>query len=270
MSAGKWIGAALGWIMSGGSILGALAGLCIGTLVSDAIAGEKSGKTNADNGNFDPQFAYEEKRNSFLFSLLVLSSHIIRADGKVMHSEMEYVRNFLRQNFGEQSVAQGEEILLKLFDIQKQQGYSQWHEMVMKSCVEIEMHMNEGQRLQLLSYLVMIAKADGKPIQEEVSALKEIARSIGLSDQEVDAMLNFKSNSTGRRSSADELSAAYKVLEISPSATDDEVKAAYRKMALKHHPDKVASLGEDIRKAAEAKFQEINAAKDVIYKARGL
>lgn len=41
-------------------------------------------------------------------------------------------------------------------------------------------------------------------------------------------------------------------------------------MALKHHPDRVATLGEDIRKAAEKKFQDINDAKERIFKARGL
>ena len=66
------------------------------------------------------------------------------------------------------------------------------------------------------------------------------------------------------------MEAAYKVLEISPNATDDEVRKAYRKLALKHHPDKVATLGEDVKKAAEKKFQEINAAKDLIYKVRGI
>ena len=74
-------------------------------------------------------------------------------------------------------------------------------------------------------------------------------------------MLNLKSNT---------LEDAYKVLEISPNATDDEVRKAYRKMALKHHPDKVATLGEDVRKAAEQKFQQINDAKERIYKARGM
>ena len=66
------------------------------------------------------------------------------------------------------------------------------------------------------------------------------------------------------------LDEAYKILGISPNATNDEVKAAYRKMALKHHPDRVSTLGDDIRKAAEKKFQEINNAKERIYKARGL
>lgn len=84
---------------------------------------------------------------------------------------------------------------------------------------------------------------------------------MNLSAAEVESMLNLGGNS---------LEAAYKVLEVSPQATDSEVRAAYRKLALKHHPDRVATLGEDIRKAAEEKFQEINNAKEIIYKARGM
>ena len=66
------------------------------------------------------------------------------------------------------------------------------------------------------------------------------------------------------------LEEAYKVLEITPEATNEEVRAAYRRLALKHHPDKVAALGEDIHKAANEKFQRINDAKAKIYKARGM
>lgn len=275
MALGKWIGSALGWILSGGNVLGAIAGYCIGSLLSDATStAERENGFNGNGNTFrndysDTQFnqrPFEEDRNSFLFSMLVLSSYIIKADGKIMHSEMNCVRNFLRNNFGEQAVRQGEDILLKLFEMQKQQGATTFKETIRKSCVEISFHMNIGQRLQLLDYLIIIAKVDGTVSPEEVYALKEVATYLGLSAQDVDSMLNMEASSNQQIG----LDEAYKILGISPNATNDEVKAAYRKMALKHHPDRVSSLGDDVREAAEKKFQEINNAKERIYKARGL
>lgn len=275
MALGKWIGSALGWILSGGNVLGAIAGYCIGSLLSDATSTAERENGFNENGNTfrndysDTQFnqrPFEEYRNSFLFSMLVLSSYIIKADGKIMHSEMNCVRNFLRNNFGEQAVQQGEDILLKLFEMQKQQGATTFKETIRKSCVEISFHMNIGQRLQLLDYLIIIAKVDGTVSPEEVYALKEVATYLGLSAQDVDSMLNMEASSNQQIG----LDEAYKILGISPNATNDEVKAAYRKMALKHHPDRVSTLGDDVREAAEKKFQEINNAKERIYKARGL
>lgn len=275
MALGKWIGSALGWILSGGNVLGAIAGYCIGSLLSDATStAERENGFNGNGNTFrndysDTQFnqrPFEEDRNSFLFSMLVLSSYIIKADGKIMHSEMNCVRNFLRNNFGEQAVRQGEDILLKLFEMQKQQGATTFKETIRKSCVEISFHMNIGQRLQLLDYLIIIAKVDSTVSPEEVYALKEVATYLGLSAQDVDSMLNMEASSNQQIG----LDEAYKILGISPNATNDEVKAAYRKMALKHHPDHVSTLGDDVREAAEKKFQEINNAKERIYKARGL
>jgi dnaJ domain protein len=275
MALGKWIGSALGWILSGGNVLGAIAGYCIGSLLSDATStAERDNGFNGNGNTFrndysDTQFnqrPFEEDRNSFLFSMLVLSSYIIKADGKIMHSEMNCVRNFLHNNFGEQAVRQGEDILLKLFEMQKQQGATTFKETIRKSCVEISFHMNIGQRLQLLNYLIIIAKVDGNVSPEEVYALKEVAAYLGLSAQDVDSILNMEASSNQQIG----LDEAYKILGISPNATNDEVKAAYRKMALKHHPDRVSTLGDDIREAAEKKFQEINNAKERIYKARGL
>lgn len=275
MALGKWIGSALGWILSGGNVLGAIAGYCIGSLLSDATStAERENGFNGNGNTFrndysDTQFnqrPFEEDRNSFLFSMLVLSSYIIKADGKIMHSEMNCIRNFLHNNFGEQAVRQGEDILLKLFEMQKQQGATTFKETIRKSCVEISFHMNIGQRLQLLDYLIIIAKVDGTVSPEEVYALKEVATYLGLSAQDVDSMLNMEASSNQQIG----LDEAYKILGISPNATNDEVKAAYRKMALKHHPDRVSTLGDDVREAAEKKFQEINNAKERIYKARGL
>ena len=281
---GCWIGGTLG-TMLGSGILGTLAGFCLGSIIDemmDSRADSNDYNTNKQDyysqGNGYKQYQYggqngssnahsnEEQRNSFLFSMLVLSSYIIKADNKIMHSEMEFVRQFLRQNFGEQAVNQGQEILLKLFEIQKQQGIQVFRNTIHQSCAEIKHNMNVSQRLQLLNYLVIIAKVDGYVSPEEIKALKEVARHLGLTAKDVDSMLNMENGARANSNIED----AYKVLGLSSTATDDEVKVAYRKMALKHHPDRVATLGEDIHKAAEKKFQDINDAKERIFKARGL
>lgn len=263
MAAGKWIGGFLGF-MTGGP-LGALAGFALGALFDKGLD-----SANEDSGNQQAYAhsnrSYEGQRNSFMFSLLVLTSYIIKADGRVMHSEMELVRRFLSQNFGEQAKQQGEEILLKLFEQQKRLGMAEYRTVIQDSCHQIRANMAYEQRLQLLNFLVMIAQADAVVSPEEIAALKEVAIHMGLSVEDVIQMLNLRNGSSATSSLDD----AYKVLGIAPSATNDEVKAAYRKMALKHHPDKVAALGEDVRKAAEKKFQEINDAKEKIFKARGL
>lgn len=263
MAAGKWIGGFLGF-MTGGP-LGALAGFALGALFDKGLDSVNEDSSN-QQAYAHSNRSYEGQRNSFMFSLLVLASYIIKADGKVMHSEMELVRRFLRQNFGEQAKQQGEEILLKLFEQQKRLGMAEYRTVIQDSCHQIRANMAYEQRLQLLNFLVMIAQADAVVSPEEIAALKEVAIHMGLSVEDVIQMLNLRSGSSATNSLDD----AYKVLGIAPSATNDEVKAAYRKMALKHHPDKVAALGEDVRKAAEKKFQEINDAKEKIFKARGL
>ena len=58
----------------------------------------------------------------------------------------------------------------------------------------------------------------------------------------------------------------YKILGVSPTATDDEVKAAYRALARKYHPDKYRDS--DLAEMAGEKMKEINAAYDEIQKLR--
>lgn len=258
MGIGKWIGGIVGFMAAGP--LGALAGYALGSMFEN-----KEGESQDGYGG-DPYAgtAAYGRRNSFLFSLLVMVSYIIKADGKVMHSEMEFVRRFLRTNFGEAAVSEGNRILLNLFEQRKRMDAtnpSAFKNTIRECGMQIAQNLGCEERLQLLNFLAQIARCDGNVCKEEIEALKEVAQAMELSAQEVESMLNLGGNT---------LEQAYKVLETAPSATDEEVKTAYRKLALKHHPDRVATLGEDVKKAAEEKFQQINNAKELIFKARGM
>lgn len=262
MAYGKWIGAWLGWINTQ-SVLGGLAGFALGA-VFDAFTDRKAKNTNEEYFNANTENIYQQQegaRNSFLFSLMVLSAHVIQADGKIMHSEMELVRQFLRQSFGENAIEQGNSILLKLFDYRKRNGEALWQQQIREACHEMSLHMETEHRLQLIAFLCDIAKADGKVDELEVSAIRTVAANLGLDSNVVEQMLHLGGKS---------LDDAYAVLGLTKDATDEEVRKAYRKMALQYHPDRVATLGDDVKAAAQKKFQEINEAKERIYKSRGL
>ncbi|MBR3453769.1 MAG: TerB family tellurite resistance protein [Bacteroidaceae bacterium] len=284
MALGKWIGGWLGWILSQ-NILGAIAGYVLGAIV-DAFSASSKDKRLEDEREearertrqyYQQRDYYQQRqqqrqkqreqqqnegnRNSFLFSLLVLSAHIIQADGRIMHSEMEFMRNYLRQSFGDNAAIEGDAILKKLFEYRKKQGQYLWLEQIRQACQEMAGQMVEEHRLQLMAFLCEIAKADGHIDSTEISALREVAIQLMLDDGVVDQMLHLGGTT---------LDDDYAVLGITKDASDDEVKRAYKKMALKYHPDRVATLGEDVKAAAQRKFQEINNAKERIYKSRNM
>ena len=127
---------------------------------------------------------------------------------------------------------------------------------------QIASNMNYSQRLQLFHYLVQIATSDGVFSKSEKSVLEAIGSVIRLTNGDVNSVIAmfYKENDES----------AYAVLGISPNATDDEVKSAYRRMAMKNHPDKVATLGPEVQKAAEEKFRQIQDAYEVIKRQRGM
>ena len=255
MGAGKWIGGFLG-LLAGGP-LGALAGFALGSLAERVLSSDITSSTARPTVSDSRQ----GERNGFLFALMVLSADVIQADGRIMHSEMEAMRRFLRSSFGQDAETQGDDIIRRLFERRKQMGESWWRSQIQDCCRQIASVMTVGQRLQLISYLITLAKADGNADASEINVIKSDALAMGLSENDVDQMLGLGGSS---------LDDAYRVLGVSPDASDDELRKAHRQLALKHHPDRVQALGEDVRKAAEEKFQEINDAKDRIWKARGM
>ena len=67
----------------------------------------------------------------------------------------------------------------------------------------------------------------------------------------------------------EETDSAYQTLGVDKNATNEEIKKAYKRLAIEHHPDKVSYLGEEIQNSAKEKFQKINIAYEKIKKERG-
>ena len=116
-------------------------------------------------------------------------------------------------------------------------------------------------RLQLLHYLYGISLADGELHVSEIRVINQIAAGLGIQASDRDSIhaMYFR-----------DADADYKILEIDKNATDEEIKKAYRKMAVKYHPDKVDGLGEEVKKSAEEKFKKLQEAYENIKKARGI
>ena len=269
MGSARWIGGFLGWVAWGpiGALIGYLLGSALESVidVSRQIPGGNDGPFQGggygrNTGGFGTGgygrstggYTADEQRNSFFVSLLVLSSAVIKADGNVHPAELQTVKEFFRRNFGDQAATQASQILDKLNATQVN---------IYSVGDQIASNMNYSQRLQLFHYLVSIANADGDFSKSEKSVLEAIGSVIRLNSSDISSVIAM----TYR-----DKDSAYAVLEISPNATDDEVKAAYRKMAMKHHPDKVSTLGPDVQKAAQEKFRKIQEAYETIKKERGM
>lgn len=246
MGSAKWLVGFLGWVSWGpiGALLGFILGSAIDTYVdlSKRIPGSERPRG----------YSATEQRNSFFVSLLVLSSAVIKADGHTHPSELDYVKNFIRNNFGDAAVNEAVRILESL-NSQQVNIYSVGQ--------QIAANMNYSQRMQLFDYLTRIAIADGEFSKSEKDVLEAIGGVIGLTSSDVASIIAMFYR---------DADSAYAVLEISPSATNDEVKAAYRRMAMKNHPDKVATLGPEVQKAAAEKFRKVQEAYEAIKKQRGL
>ena len=190
--------------------------------------------------------------NDYLFSLLVLVSAVLKADGKILKSELNYVKEFFKINFG---VEGAQNALKVLQDLTKQ------NIPITDVCQQIKNFMDYPGRLQLIHFLFGIAASDGEIHPDELKLIRHIAISLGISTADytsIEAMMIPKTDW------------AYDVLEISPAASNEEVKKAYRKMAVKYHPDKVSYLGDEVQMAANEKFKKVNEAYQLISKERGI
>jgi DnaJ like chaperone protein len=246
MSLSKWILGTLGFVLGGP----------IGTLIGVFIASlfEQGGDTHQASTNPNTKRHRTATAGDVRVSMIVLMAYVIKADGRVLKSEINYIKPFLLRNFGEQGAKQAllllKELLQKDIDIN---AVTQ----------QISQYVNYSTRLELGRLLIEIANADGEIHTLELQAVNQVASNLHIQAADYQSILALYQRQT-------DSNWAYTALEIEPSATNEEVKKAYRRMAMKFHPDKVANAGEEIRQQATEKFRGINEAYEHIKQQRGL
>ena len=255
----SWLGASLGFTLGGP--IGALIGFAVGSFVDNiGLKGFEQEQIDYQRGRQTQSGRTQQSRGSrqrqttsgdFEISLLILASVVIKADGKVDQRELDYVRQHFVQMYGKERANSA----FKLFN-----GILKKKVSVRQVCMQIREHMAHSSRLQLVHFLFGISKADGNVTSSEEEEIRKIAGYLYINQRDYVSIKAMFFNA---------VDSAYKILEITKAATNDEVKKAYRKMAKKHHPDKLQDLGPEHIKVAEQKFQKIQEAYEKIKDERG-
>lgn len=251
---GKLIGAGLGYFITGFSPLGAIVGGVIGHYMKDAPPPEA-------RLLYDEDPRVRQQRDEFLFvaDMVGILTEMARADGKVKPEELTAVRSFFSDKLGyrgeSMEIVQG---LIVRF-LHQPVGLD-------ALCIDMKQRSDYATRLLLIDCLLDVAFADGLLDPAEKSVLDRAVALLGVSASDLAGLMARRrpaaasSSGNGRD---------YEVLGVSPTADVQEVKSAYRKLAMKYHPDKVAHLGEEFKELAHKKFLEIQKAYDNINSRRG-
>lgn len=192
----------------------------------------------------------QSRAGDFMVSLLVLFAKVMKADGKLLKSELDYVKSFLKRNLSSQQ----SQIFIKMFQEILKQEYS-----TAEVCIQIQKSMDHPSRLELIHVLFGLSASDGEIHPQEVKAIHTISGYLNINNKDYESI---------KAIFIKDIDSAYKILEITSDASDDQIKKAYRKMAVKYHPDKVAHLGKEIQNSAEEKFKAVSDAYTEIKKQR--
>ena len=239
----KLLWGGLGWVMGGP----------IGAILGYAFASMSENQSAQWTGSTRKGSAYSQTKSAdFMVAILVLFAKVMKADGQLLKSELDYVKRFLKQQFG---VQQTKEFMILFKDI-LEQGYP-----LKDVCRQIQRSMDHPSRLELIHVLFGLSAADGHVHPDEVRVIQTIANYLYINSLDYESIKAMFTKDEA---------AHYKILEIDKSVSDKDVKKAYRNMANKYHPDKVAHLGKEMQNLAEEKFKSVNDAYHQIKKDRGI
>ncbi len=251
----KFIGAIAGYFFLGKSLFGAIIGFVIGSMIDNMTVSVKRGGSQGAGEDIFDYYRQQASRSheDFATMLMALSAAIMKADGSPKKAELEYIKSFFSRQFGPAFTREHLQVLKHFLE-----GGSIPLEQI---CGDIVLRTRVEVRIQLLHYLFGLAKADGHVADAELLVVRRIASLLEIPQTDFESVKSM----FYRDANAD-----YHVLGIEPTATNEEVKKAYRQMAIRYHPDKVAQLGEEYMKGAKEKFQKVQEAYENIKKQRGM
>ena len=244
---GKLLGGALGFMMGGP--LGALLGGTIGHQFDSGMAGANR-MGIGDN---------ERTQAAFFTATFSVMGHIAKADGRVSEHEIQAARSLMHQmrlNDAQQTAA------IDLFQKGKEPDFP-LDEVLQQ--FRSECHRRTTLLRMFLEIQVQAAMADGRMDPAESRVLRHVGDMLGFDASQIEQLINFVTSAAGGHAPGQPvqpIAEAYKVLGVPESASDAEVKKAYRRLTNQHHPDKLVAKGmpEEMVKLANEKTQEIRGA----------
>ena len=281
-----------------GGLGGAFGGFLIGTIFDNIRNNRKARK--AQEAFNEGRQQYYNNPEQFEAQILTLITFVAKADNnRLSQSEFDYCKQYFQKTFPHSDISR---LMITFRDILNRSNITADCQ---EACAKISQYATIHEKIAILQCLFGFATADGTAHQQELSAIRQIASWCGVDSLTYEAIkmmyVSFSSSdpygssgggysggygggysggygggyydqSSNRKSvnSGPSLDDCYKILEVSPDASDEEVKKAYRTAALKYHPDRVSHLGEDMRKKAEETFAKVNQAYDKIKAARGM
>ncbi len=261
---GKVIGGTFGFMFGGP--LGLVAGATFGHMFDSSGSASRSGgqqqafwNTGAAGaqGRINTQ---EQTQMVFFVGAFSMLAKIASVDGTVSQAERRKVEEFIVNDLRLQG--QAKDAAVRIFDTaQRSEGtFDQFAHQFYD-----EFKMNRQMLTVMIDIMYRVSYADGSMIEAEEALIDRAGSIFHFQRSVMDSM-------RGRYGAKKSSSRSYSVLGLESSASDDEVKKAYRKMVNEYHPDKIASKGlpEEFTKFASEKFREIQDAYDEIRKSRGL
>lgn len=233
----KWLGAGLGWVVTGNP-LGGLLGFIAGSVAEKQSTANDSTKTITD----------------FEVNLLVLSSYLIKVDGKVSQQEITFVNRFMNTHFDEKFSNKRAEILSHC--LQKEYDLN-------IVCEQLRMYTKQTTRLQVVHFLFDLAISDGELSERENYFIFKVSGYLNIND------IDFRRIKSGLSPTTFiETGSAYRILGVTKQADIAEIRTAYRKLVLQYHPDRNNHLSETEKKKLALKLQQVKEAYERIKQER--